>query len=687
MLFIFYSFISLQSMKNIGLIIVGALISLSAFAQTETSENQSFKKKKLLTEKRIRTWSITDAMGSVDSVSLDTILNDFFVTNPAYKRTLGLQYLGNLGSPAQSMIFNDRLKSRSDFMFFKPYEIYYQSPEDLIYYNTQVPYTNIGYYDGGISSRTETHINGLFTINVNPKINFGVYGDWINAYGCYASQSTRDYNGGLFGSYMGKHNELMLNVAFNGYENYENGGLMDMAHVTNPNATGELDSPNMPVFFVDNVWSKLVNWNAFLNYKYHIGIEREVKVTEDSTTKVFIPVTSFFYTFKNEVDYKKYYESNVAQTDSFYLHNGIDSTKRINQIKTMDSTRFWQMKHTAGILLNEEFNTLMKFGLAAYFTADIKRYTYQAAGASYWNPDLLGYKCDLLYDEAYRYKYGVGARLSKHLGQAFTYDFYGEYFFFDEKEKQKSFNLGACINSDFNLWKQKVLIGADLKLESKAPDFFEENYFSNRIAWNKSFEYKQNRALNGYLTFPEFSFYKGLGLGFRAGLSNVDNYIYFNSNAIPVQCEENIEVLNLSLNEKFKLWFFHLDNELTYQKSSNEFVLSVPQLTTFSKFYFQYDNLFKVLTFQIGMDMRYNSKYFAQSYFPATGQFCNQQEQQFGDYPYMDAFINCFLKRARFFIVYNHINQGWFSNNYVNMEGYALNPSFIKLGVSANLSY
>ncbi|MFA6884987.1 MAG: putative porin, partial [Paludibacteraceae bacterium] len=652
-------------MKNIGLIIVGALFSLSVIAQTESSSNQGFKPKKPVTEKRIRTWSITDAMGTVDSVSLDTVMNDFFVTNPAYNRTIGLEYLGNLGSPAQSLIFEDR-KLRSSFLFFRPYEIYYMAPEDLIYYNTQVPFTSLNYYSGGPSNREERRINGVFTVNVNPKLNFGLYGDWINAYGVYASQSTRDYNGGFFGSYMGRHNELMFNVGFNGYENYENGGLTEMADVTDPNATGDLEAQNMPVFFEDNVWNKVVNRNVYLNYKYHIGIDRKVQVTEDSVSSVFVPVTSFFYTFRNEVDYKKYYEKNVAATDSFYLRYDLDTTKYINNAQTQDSSRFWQMKHTAGIMLNEEFNTLMKFGLSAYFTADVKRYTYAKAEAFYSKPDTLDYNCQLAYEDLYRYKYGVGARLSKHLGQAFTYDFYGEYFLFDEKETQKSYNLGGCINSDVDLWKQKVMVGAEAQIESSAPDYFEENYFSNRIRWaDKNFEHKQKRSLFGYLSLPTFSFYKGLGLTFKAGVTNLDNYIYWNDKAQPIQCGDNVEVMNLSVKENFKLWFFHLDNELTYQHSSNEYVVPLPKLTSFSKFYFQYDNLFKVLTFQIGMDMRYNSKYYAPSYFPATGQFYNQREQKFGDYPYMDAFLNCHLKRARFFVVYNHINKGWFGNDYI----------------------
>lgn len=682
----FYLFVSLQTMKKISVILISLFFPFFAFAQDGQADAQSFKKKKPETEKRIQTWRITDVTGAVANAPLDTLIDNYIVTDPALKRTIGLQSLGAMGSPSQSLIFSDRAK-RSDFLFFHPYELYYCAPEDVVFYNTQVPYTYLNYYSGGISNRDERRLNGVFTVNVNPKLNFGMYGDWVNTYGAYSSQSVRNYNAGFFGSYMGKHNELMLGVSFNGFENYENGGLMDERVVTNPNTTGDLEPQTMPVFFENNAWSKLVNWNSFLNYKYHIGINRSVQVTEDSVATEFIPVTSFFYTFRSEVDYKKYYEKSALKCDSFYRYHNFDTTKSVNVAQTLDSTRFWQMKHTVGITLNEEYNTLLRFGLSGYFTADIKHYATPYSRESYALPDSLNRMCDLAYDDVNKYKYGIGARLSKHLGKKLTYDVYGEYFFFDEKETQKSFNLGASLSSDFLLGKQNITLAAQAWVESSAPDYLEEHYFSNRMAWNRDFEHKQRRELVGVLSFPQMCFYDGLGLSLKAGLSNVDNYVYFDEVAKPTQCEDNIEVLNLSVDEKFRLWYFHLDNELSYQKSSDDHVIPLPALSSYSKFYFQYDKMFGVLTFQLGVDLRYNSKYYAPAYMPVTGQFYNQREQKYGEYPYMDVFLNCHLKRARFFIQYNHLNLDWSNHHYVAMPGYALNPAFLKLGVSANLSY
>lgn len=671
-------------MKRFLLLIVSALFAfLSVWAQNDGKKN-----KKLPTDRRIRTFIIKNETGIVDSVGFDTLLNGYNISNPAFKRTIGLQYLGNYGSPAQSMIFSDR-KERSKFLFFKPFEHYYFASEDIVFFNTKVPYTFLNYYNGGPSNRKERRINGVFTVNVNPRLNFGMYGDWISGYGEYASQSTRGHNTGFFGSYMGHRNSIMGSVSFNGFENYENGGLTDMDYVRRPNSTGDIESQNMPVYITDNAWSKVKNWNAALNYKFHLfGVERTIQVTEDSSSTAFIPATSLFYDFKNEVDFKKYYERNASGCDSFYYKHNFDISKNIDSIQTMDSTRFWRMKHTAGLTLNEEFNSLMRFGLSAFITADMKRYTVQTASdyTQYTNED--GRYCELSYDDVYRYKYGIGARLSKHLGKKFTYDIFGEYYFFDEKESQKSFSLSGQIGSKISILGQEVDFGAKAQLENEAPDYLEENYFSNRISWSDlNFNHKQRRTLFAFLAFPKMSFYEDLGLTLKVGMTNLENYIYFNKDAMPAQYDRNIEVFDFTLKENFRVWYFHLDNEITIQKCSDDHIISLPDFVSYSKAYFQFNNLFKVLSLQVGMDMRYNTEYYAPSYMPATGMFYNQRHEKFGNCPVMDAFLNCHLKRACFFLAYNHISQGWFNNNYITCDGYALNTSYLKLGVSANLSY
>ncbi len=644
---------------------------------------------------RTNSWIASGILGTVKPVDLDTLITDFIITNPAEKNTIALEFLGNLGSPGRSKIFFDRQR-KSGFLFFEPYEIYYTPSKEVRYFDTKLPYTNLGYFSGGPTGKSASRIHGVFAVNINPAVNVGMYGDWINAYGAYTSQSTKHYNTGFFGSYMGKHHNLMANISFNGYENFENGGLVNDSTVTNPREHGNLDAPDMAVFFPrNNVRSKLWNWNTYLNYKYHIGIERDVEITKDSTAKTFIPVTSFIYTFQSENSRKRYHEKDLGSVANFYQTYKIGDplfadTLFVNRSQTMDSVRFFQMKHVAGISLNQEFNTLMNFGLTGYMVADIKNYSY-LNGKNPKKPteadSLLGFliHTDKLAKETV-YKIGVGATLAKYLGENLTYSFTGEYYFRDEKKKASSFLLEGNVQSKFNIGRQPVSLGAQAEYKREAPDFFEEYYFSNHIQWENRFDHKNILSAKGSLSFPSFAFYPSLGIAFSAGIKDVKNYVYWDKTALPEQHKENIEIVEFSLKEQVKfLWYLHWDNEIVYQKSTNERVIPLPELCWYSNLYFQFDKLFKVLTIQIGANMRYNTEYYAPRYLPATGVFYQQNDYKVGDYPYINAYINCQLKTARFFVQYNHLNRTMSSNNYLVLPGYALDPSYLKIGISIYL--
>ena len=695
-------------MKKITTILLGLLFVSLPYAQDfndaqNTEEEQDtqegavrrfYSEKKKEHVQKTESWIASGKMGTIVKAELDSLMDGFFITNPAEKQTIALEYLGNLGSPGQSKIFFDRRK-KSDFLFFQPYQIYYTPSEEVQYYNTRIPYSLVNYYSGGPSLRKEQRVNGLLAVNVTPSFNFGIYGDWLTGYGVYASQSTKVHNTGFFSSYLGKHHHLMANISLNGFENYENGGLTTPIYVTNPRETGELEAQNMPVFWENNVWSKVNNWNTFLNYKYHIGIEKSVQVTEDSVTNVFIPVTSFIYTFRSERDYKKYYERDLKSggrlpVDSFYNAKRLNSSLYVNESFTLDSTRFSQMKHTLGIMLNEEYNTLARFGLTGYVTADIKNYTY-LDGRNPAKPNeadtLLGYLIHPEYRKERRSKIGVGANLAKHLGEAFTYDFGGEYYLITEKKGAVAYLFEGNIRTKFNLWEQEINLSAQAEYRRDCPDFLEEYYFSNRIKWDTTFLSKDVFSAKGILTLPSFPFYPSFGLTLSAGLQNLNHYIYWDQTAMPKQYNGNIQLVDFTLKQRMKfLRYFHWENAVTWQKTSEPAIIPLPELCWYSNFYFMYEKLFDVLTLQIGADMRYNSRYYAPNYFPATGMFYQQQEHQTGDYPHINAYFNFHLKQARFFIEYNHLNKGWWSNDYLVLPGYALNPNYLKLGVSLYLA-
>ncbi|MEE1064053.1 MAG: putative porin, partial [Paludibacteraceae bacterium] len=311
-------------------------------------------------------WRADGPLGQPVRAYADSTIDKLYIANMADKNTLRYADHSSLGSPGISLIYADRIK-KSDFFFFTPYEANYTSPDDILYYNTRKPYSKFWFVGAGPSNRSDQCVGGLFTVNAGSKFNFGMYGDWVNSYGAYESSSTRNCNAGFFGSYMGLRSNLMMSIGFAKFENYESGGFLDESYITSPERYGNPADEAIPVYFTGNTFSKLHGYNMHLNYKYHLGFEKEYKVNADSVIVDYVPVTSFIADMKYESDWKRYTEKG---TNSFHdtFYNASAETRKFMPISTMDSVLFRQFKGNFGVTLNEEFNKLMKFGLAGYYT-------------------------------------------------------------------------------------------------------------------------------------------------------------------------------------------------------------------------------------------------------------------------------------------------------------------------------
>ncbi|MDY6374432.1 MAG: putative porin, partial [Bacteroidales bacterium] len=124
------------------------------------------KKRKLTSGEAVQTWHVQEASAIERPTQPDTLhLNYQIATTPVYINHLGAEWLGNLGLPAQSTVFSERpsLELLGDNMFLNPYRPYYLGVEDVYFYNTRVPYTNISFYTGGYTQHGEDRLKGLFT--------------------------------------------------------------------------------------------------------------------------------------------------------------------------------------------------------------------------------------------------------------------------------------------------------------------------------------------------------------------------------------------------------------------------------------------------------------------------------------------------------------------------------------------
>ena len=145
-----------------------------------------------------------------------------------------------------------------------------------------------------------------------------------------------------------------------------------------------------------------------------------------------------------------------------------------------------------------------------------------------------------------------------------------------------------------------------------------------------------------------------------------------------------MSVLSVSLDKDLSLFgFFHLDNRLLFQVSSDQDVLPLPTLAVNSRIYIQFPVKKDVMMMQIGGNVWYNTEFYSPSWNPAVGAFYNQKEVKYNNGPVIDAFVNVQWKRACVFIKYENAGLGWPMDkaDYFSANHYIRTQRAVKFGI------
>jgi hypothetical protein len=87
-------------------------------------------------------------------------------------------------------------------------------------------------------------------------------------------------------------------------------------------------------------------------------------------------------------------------------------------------------------------------------------------------------------------------------------------------------------------------------------------------------------------------------------------------------------------------------------------------------------------TIQPGIEVFYNTSYYADAYMPALRSFYTQDKKEIGNFIYADIFFNFRIKRARMFLKYSHFNSLFGDNNYYAVPSYPLMDAGFRFGIS-----
>ena len=390
----------------------------------------------------------------------------------------------------------------------------------------------------------------------------------------------------------------------------------------------------------------------------------------------YVPVTSFIHTMKLD-NYKRIYQAYNTPAD-FYADNYVAGPYAGDSI--YDKTSHLRLQNTFAISMLEGFNKWAKAGVKAFVTSDLRRFVLPSSDSN---------TATTSYNE---HNLSVGGQLSKTEGKTLHYNVTAETWLLGEDLGQ--LKIDGAVDLNFPLFGDTVTLAAKGFFHRNNPTFYYRHYHSRHFWWdNTSLSKELHSRVEGLFS------YRKTNTTLRVAFDEIQNYTYLamgyniaddhsrKGNTMEVRQKGGaITLLTLLLAQNFKLGPLNWENVITYQKSTDNDVLPVPDLNIYTNLYLRF-KIAQVLKCDFGADGRYFTKYYAPDYSPALGLYAVQtgdNRVQTGNYPLVNIYANFHLKHTRFFVMMSHVNAGSGNRQYFLTPHYPLNQRVFRFGLSWN---
>ena len=390
----------------------------------------------------------------------------------------------------------------------------------------------------------------------------------------------------------------------------------------------------------------------------------------------YVPVTSFIHTMKHD-NYKRIYQAYNTPAD-FYADNYVAGPYAGDSI--YDKTSHLRLQNTFAISMLEGFNKWAKAGVKAFVTSDLRRFVLPSSDSN---------TATTSYNE---HNLSVGGQLSKTEGKTLHYNVTAETWLLGEDLGQ--LKIDGAVDLNFPLFGDTVTLAAKGFFHRNNPTIADRHNHSLHVCRdNTSLSKELHSRVEGLFS------YRKTNTTLRVAFDEIQNYTYLamgyniaddhsrKGNTMEVRQKGGaITLLTLSLAQNFKLGPLNWENVITYQKSTDNDVLPVPDLNIYTNLYLRF-KIAQVLKCDFGADGRYFTKYYAPDYSPALGQYAVQtgdNRVQTGNYPLVNIYANFHLKHTRFFVMMSHVNAGSGNRQYFLTPHYPLNQRVFRFGLSWN---
>ncbi len=615
-------------------------------------------------------WHVSRQMNDVEILPLDTTLTNWRIDYPYQIEGVGDMTLGGLGQSTLPFNYFEREQS-PDFSFAQSYNAYTYRMENAPFYNSKTPFLNFTYLESGQKRYKEEHFEITMAHNVSPSTSFNVNYKARGTKGLYDRQRTVNRNLSLAFAHTGKRYSVHAAYLHNRITQRENGGVVGIWAVAD--TTYEHPS-GVPMKLAEaNAENSYRNNSLFVKQAYAIPLQR---VTDYDFSLADLSAIYVGHIFEYNTWSKLYTDEKATYTDERgELEDGIYYPTEGEYYKdwyiSPDMSRDSIRERVVSNRLFVEAQPWDRNGAIGRLGGGV-------------GLDMHAYSQFMIPNDYLSGKYNVDKKNALYAFGAIS----GKIRQFADWGANANYHLAGYRSGDFDinahialtakLRGHPVTLRGEFSQLRQSASYWEENLFSNHYVWFNSFDKENETRFKVSLQIPS------IALELSAWQGVVSNKVYYDAESRVQQAADAISLTSLYARKDFRIGGLHLDHRVLVQWSTNQEVIPVPLCSAFLSYYYEFwVEKKKVLRLQIGIDGRFNTRYYTPSYNPALAAFYNQREYKVGNYPYLDAFVTAKWKRMRIFLKYQHVNFGLFGNGeYFTVAGYPQNPGMFKMGIS-----
>lgn len=509
---------------------------------------------------------------------------------------------------------------------------------DVQYYHSMGPYAQLT----GIAGTKQLQMfRMLFTQTLKNRMNIAIRFNRYTSLGYYNKQQSYTNNFYLSSNYSNRKNNrgYYFYVLNNGNRFQESGGIEAVQ------LTDSTKSLNKELLAVKTNSASRYNSETKVVLNPWFRLDRQ----PDSLLKAkhFIQLRSTYagnaYRFK---------DLNI-HNENFYRYSYYDS------LSTKDSSHVMQ-------LLNEALYTVKggsgKYGLAAGYRNEINK-VWQKSDSLFMNHLVTA---DLQFGNSYN--------TDSLLNRRYNNRFNAQYIVSGPMKTNYKLENNIVYYLDF---KKKSDLHLDVIAESRNPDYIYNTWNSNHFIWAGN-NFKSQNTVQASASI-------GFARTFSLGIiyQNLFRYLYFDEFALPRQYDKTIENLAVSVGFS-KVLFKHIGLLLqhTYQQTSHEAYVRLPQNTTTARLYYTGNLLKNILQLQLGTQAQIYQSFYGYAYMPATQSFYLQNRYKTASCPFVDVYFNARIRPVSVFVKAENVLQKFLYTNYSFVAGYQQNDFALRFGIT-----